>query len=472
MVTLANAAPRSVWATTALFALGAAAVVGARPAGRGAVRALLFPSRASVSAQRAAGPLRSSASAQSVAEPTATPAPLPQRWSARAPTDRAVFAIEERGAARGDAGDAGAPALLRSFFERLASLERAERAIVRVAHIGDSIVADDKITRRLRQRLQQEFGDAGLGWLYAQRPTRWYHPRGVRYDASGFALTSVVDARSEDARYGAGAAAFDARTSGAIATVTVPSATRATVYALADRAVSVRFDGGAWSALVDGVASAQLAAGAHTINLRAESQGSRLFGLSVESGARGVIVDNLGLVGSSARSLSHQDPAHWEQSLRSLSLDLAVISLGTNDSSHGPIWPAQRPQLEEDHAQLYALAKRVAGACLVLLPPDSAEERGGPLGTRVALPVILEAQRRAAERAGCAVWDTWRWMGGRNAIVRWRSLGLADGDYTHLTDAGAARIADAVADALLSARDAFVARAATASDGGSNARDR
>lgn len=458
-----------MWATLALFSAGASLFIGLRPAGRASARQLLF-AQSPPAAPRAIGPMPATPTADpAVAEPSgrAAPPPLPERWSARAPADRAVFSIED--ACATDA-DAGAPACersrMRSFFERLGLLERGRARRVRIAHLGDSIVADDKITARFRQRMQREFGDAGLGWLFADRPTRWYHPRGVRYESSAFALTSVVDNRSQDPRYGAGAAAFDARSSGAIASVAVTAASRrATVYALPDRPVSVRVDNGAWAALVDGTSVVELELGAHTFNLRAEREGARVFGVSVERGEPGVIVDNLGLVGSSARSLGHQDGAYWERALAALSIDLLVISLGTNDSSHGPIWPAQRPQLEEDHARLYAMARRAAGACLVLMPPDTAEERGGPLGTRVALPVILEAQRRAAERAGCAVWDTFRWMGGRNAILRWRANGLADGDYTHLTDAGAARIADALSDALLEARDRYVSAARGALDG-------
>jgi len=470
-------APKSITATLALFTLCAGVFVLARPERRQSVRALLFGGRVNAARVDRAGPLRaggarSSERSQSSSVEPAIAAPLPQRWSARAPTDRSVFAIEDQ-CDRGpsDGGASCDRSLLAPFFARLSELERGQRPIARLAHIGDSIVADDKITARLRQRMQREFGDGGWGWLYAQRPTHWYHPRGVRYDGAALALTSVVDGRSQDERYGPGAAAFDARSSGATATVTIPAAMRVRAYALAERPASVRTDNGAWVALVDGAASLELVSGAHTVQLRGDSAGARLFGLSVESGAAGAIVDNLGLVGSSARSLAHQNFAHWEQSLRALSLDLAVITLGTNDSSHGPIWPAQRPQFEEDHLRLYALLKRATGACLVMLPPDTAEERGGPLATRMALSAIIEAQRSAARRAGCAVWDTFRWMGGRNSIVRWRSWGLADGDYTHLTDAGATRIADARADALLEACDRYHA-GADRGDHDARARDR
>jgi lysophospholipase L1-like esterase len=456
--------------TVALFAAGALTVVLSRPSGRRALRELLYPS-APASLPRAHGPLSPQARPQSPPdEPQPAPAPaLPARWSARAPTDRRVFAIEDPCVA--PTTDAGGPcvrAALDPFYTALSQLERGARRRVRVAHLGDSIVADDKITGRLRARLQAEFGDAGLGFLYAQRPTRWYHPRGVRFDGRGFALTSVVEGRSTPAEYGPGAAAFDARSAGATASVTLRASGEAIVSGLEREGgvgLSARVDAGPWTALDEPGGRRRLALGAdalHAIEVRADRAGARVFGVSVERAARGVIVDNLGLVSSSARALAQQDRERWERALAALAPDLVVISLGTNDSSHGPIPLAHRPALEEDHHALFASARRAAGACLVLLTPDTAEERGGPLGTRGSLAAIHTAQRRAAERAGCAVWDTFRWMGGRDSILRWRRWGLADGDYTHLSDAGGARVADALADALLAGRDAFESRTGTA----------
>ncbi len=326
-----------------------------------------------------------------------------------------------------------------------------------MSHIGDSIVADDKITARIRARLQSEFGDGGLGWLYAQRPTRWYHPRGVRYEGRGLLAVSVVDEPTVDPPFGPAGAAFIARAEGATASIELSAAGSLALFVSDPSAVSTRLDEGPWQRNAPTLTLAN--EGRHRVEFRIDRHGSRLYGLSVERGSPGVIVDNMGLVSSSARALARQDRTQWEAALGALAPDLVIVSLGTNDSTHGPIPLVHRPALEASHFALFSLVKRAAGACLVMLPPDGAEERGGPLATRASLPVIIEAQRRAAERAGCAVWDTFAFMGGRNAILRWRSWGWAETDHTHLTDGGAARIADAVSDALLAARDAWLARA-------------
>lgn len=336
-----------------------------------------------------------------------------------------------------------------------------------MTHLGDSIVADDKITGRMRARLQREFGDRGVGWLYAQRPTRWYHPRNVRYEGRGLDTVSVVDEPTVDPPFGPAGAAFVARAHGAIASVELTASGTIALYASDATAVSTRVDEGAWQPMAPTIRLAS--EGRHRLEMRVDRQGSRLYGLSIERDQPGMIVDNLGLVSSSSRALARQDAAQWERALAALSPDLVVISLGTNDSTHGPIPLVHRPALEASHAALFSLVKRVAGSCLVLLPPDGAEERGGPLATRASLNAIMEAQRRAATSAGCAMWDTFAFMGGRNSVLRWHTWGWAEADHTHLTDGGAARIADAITDALLAARDEYLARTAPPSNGATGA---
>jgi hypothetical protein len=141
-------APKSITATLALFTLCAGVFVLARPERRQSVRALLFGGRVNAAPVDRAGPLRagvarSSERSQSSSVEPATTAPLPQRWSERAPTDRSVFAIEDQ-CDRGpsDGGASCDRSLLAPFFARLSELERGQRPIARLAHIGDSIVAD------------------------------------------------------------------------------------------------------------------------------------------------------------------------------------------------------------------------------------------------------------------------------------------------------------------------------------------
>ena len=120
------------------------------------------------------------------------------------------------------------PGALDAFYEKLAAVEaRRPSTLARVAVIGDSVVADDKIPSRLRARLQARFGDGGPGFVYVSPPSRWYHHRGVQVEARGFNTHTIVHEERPDARLGYGGAIFETRVGAATATFTLRARTNA-----------------------------------------------------------------------------------------------------------------------------------------------------------------------------------------------------------------------------------------------------
>lgn len=70
-------------------------------------------------------------------------------------------------------------------------------SVLRISQLGDSHTAADIFTGQLRQKLQQRFGGAGIGWIspinvYGQRNTQVY------YTASDWLLTSSRSTASDD----------------------------------------------------------------------------------------------------------------------------------------------------------------------------------------------------------------------------------------------------------------------------------
>jgi hypothetical protein len=57
---------------------------------------------------------------------------------------------------------------------------------------------------------------------------------------------------------------------------------------------------------------------------------------------------------------------------------------------------------------------------------------------------VRDAQKQAAFRAGCAFWDSYEAMGGRNSIVSWAyaTPPLASKDFCHFSADGATLIAE------------------------------
>ena len=74
------------------------------------------------------------------------------------------------------------------------------------------------------------------------------------------------------------------------------------------------------------------------------------------------------------------------------------------------------------------------------------------------MPLLVEAQRKAAHAHGCAFFSTYDWMGGKGSAVKWFRKGLVGSDFQHLSRKGANKIADAVFEALLAGYQRYAHR--------------
>lgn len=359
-------------------------------------------------------------------------------------------------------------AALANFYARLDAID-AQRpgAFVRVAVFGDSVVADDKIPARIRARLQARFGDGGPGFVLAAPPSRWYHPRDVTLDARGFTVRTVVQDERPDDLLGYAGAAFDARDAGASVTLTLRAASprplRVAWWYLArpsGGSFDVRTNDRPATRVRTEIAVAAPAehtitapGGTRAVSLATVPDGGpvRLYGAVLEREGGGAVVDNLGLVGSSAAALRRGDEALWRAHLARRGVDLAVFLLGANEAYRGSIDPARAQRVFE---AMLAAVRASSVPCAVMAPLDQGVVEGDAVVTRPTLPLLVEAQRAAARAQGCAFWDTFAWMGGRNAAARWERSFWMEHDHVHPTAAGAVRVADAFVDALLAARPA------------------
>ena len=142
--------------------------------------------------------------------------------------------------------------------------------------------------------------------------------------------------------------------------------------------------------------------------------------------------------------------------------------IGTNEAQ----WLAgAKAMAEYEHRWAKLLAPVRAGrpdaSCLVVAPLDQAETRDGKLVPRRAMPRMIATQRRAAAAsdvykrqaaAGCAFWDSFTWMGGSGAAIKWNKRGLLGSDFAHPSPPGMAKVADALADALIAGYRAYKGR--------------
>lgn len=364
---------------------------------------------------------------------------------------------------------AGCTRALDGFYASLAATDAGKAArATRVAYLGDSLTADDRIANRLRGAFGKRFGDGGPGFVHVVPPHPYCHHRAVRRTASKtWTVHGVSTPFPADRLLGYGGGSAESQ-GGASVRFTPASAvvTRAEVYYLAQPG------GGALDVAVDGkpsttietradakkasYAQVPVAAALGKLDLRASGR-VRVFGVVLEA-ARGVVVDNLGVVNATAQSWGKNRRDHWKGQLAHRAPDLLVVMIGTNEAG----WLAGKAL--DDHARVVAellapfRAAHPGASCLVISPFDQVDYERAGLPPRPSIAPMVAAQRAAATAAGCAFWDTQSWMGGPGSSRDWRKAGWLTNDYAHPTPDGANRIADALSAALLTGYDRYRAR--------------
>jgi lysophospholipase L1-like esterase len=330
---------------------------------------------------------------------------------------------------------------------------------LRVSWFGDSVVATDVLPGRLRARLQGELGDGGPGFVYVLPPHRFCAHQGItRSGGENFLQYAVSMQHAADGLYGPAGAAVETNSGRATIKVVSGKVTNAELYYLAQP------KGGTASISGDGteLASVSTAADAKTAKwLTATTQGAskfeiegrgkvRLFGISLENGS-GAVVDNLGIVSVHVKSYAAADATHWSTQIEHRSADLVLFMIGANEAQWLRPGDHALKEYQGHYEKVLAPIRkaRPQSSCLVVSPTDQAEADGDGYKSRAVMPLLIDAQRKAAHAQGCAFYSTYDWMGGKGSAAKWFKKHLLRDDFQHLTIPGATKMADGLFDALM-----------------------
>ncbi len=360
---------------------------------------------------------------------------------------------------------------LSALYEALDAAEDAERArIARIAWWGDSAIVSDGYTGRVRARLQQRFGDAGPGFALMATTFPGYLRKGVRLKRHDWKARNIIQGNLKSKRYGYGGIQSEAW-GGASSTFETRGAKwdRVEVFHRAfPKAGTLQiFADGAGRATAEHDAEAVEAAdavwrwdapagGVDKVRVRAGGGGlSVVYGVALERGDNGVVLDSLGLLGMRARRWLKADPEHMAEQVRMRRPDLIVVNFGGNERVDPGLTVAGH---RDEIVAVGELFNRGApgAACLIVGP--LAHGDGGKWKLDPALTTIYEAQRAAAKELGCAFFDTVEAMGGEDAIRSFRRRKLIGGDLAHLNGKGHDAVGDLIADWLIAGYDAWKAQ--------------
>ena len=358
--------------------------------------------------------------------------------------------------------------VLDSFYRALARTETQDHsAITRVVHYGDSPSTADLITGDTRTILQARFGDGGHGFILPAKPWAWYRHEGTSVEAKGWLMQPASRFEKHDGLFGLGGVSF-------VGT----NATSRIQFDSGQSSFELWFlrqpNGGTVSLSADGVELGQVDTSgetgpgfatlvtrepAHILELRVTRGRVRIFGVSAERAAPGLVYDTLGLNGASIGVLSRMfNEQHLAAELQHRNPDLLILNYGTNEADFGSF--VESPEYEKDLRE--ALRRLRAAlpetAILVMSPMDRGyKNSAGEVATMPTIPEIVATQRRVARDTGCGFFDTFQAMGGEGTMGRWYAARprLVSADFIHPYPAAGKQLALVFTRELLSGLDRY-----------------
>jgi GDSL-like Lipase/Acylhydrolase family len=400
---------------------------------------------------------------------------------------------------------------LDAFFGALYAIDSdsALQRVVRIAHYGDSQIEGDRITEHIRRNLIQRFGGGGVGYVpllepathhamsraaspnwrrytvfqYRRKDNPFYFLSGqvFRYGA-GNGPTLLPDSMTGDSgqkiairpaverlagSYGAETATFSFTPSRQLrfqqlslltGRSSQPATVRVSVGDSVFATVHLSADSGFQSTRLLAMPQSLLGKW-RAVKLDFSGPSPDVYGMLVDGPSRGIQVDNYGLRGHAGHGLKRIDGPWIGKMVRALDTRLIIIQYGGNVVRYD----TRDFRFYEQHVYEILMRFRMAApeaSLLVVGVGDMAEKQGDQMGSFATVPLIRDAQRRAALRAGAAFWDLYQMMGGSGSMVTWANakVPLAASDYAHFSPVGQRLVGNLMYRALMNEYAEYVAR--------------
>lgn len=372
---------------------------------------------------------------------------------------------------------------MNNFFNSLTNIANEPKSI-RILHYGDSQIEGDRISDYIRLKLQTQFGGGGPG-LVSLVPIApsvinristskgWdrygvFSARDKRVPHNNFGVMAQL------CRYANYYSKSDSVSPELAASVKIVTTKNGGALAASYNKLKL-FYGGAKSKVLcefyDGTIfkeSDSLQTGGNfnikeypvtSLNHEFKFSGydSPDFYCASLEGGKGVMVDNMGLRGSSGTFFNQINYGQLKQFYDYLNVKLIILQFGGNTL------PYLKDKEMADKfggylkSQIYTLKKMAPQASILLIgPSDMSVKEGTEYVTHPLLEDLRNAIKQTAFDTDCAFFDMYDCMGGKNSMVTWVEKGIAGKDYIHFSPAGARKIAALLYSSLISDYNAYV----------------
>ena len=145
-----------------------------------------------------------------------------------------------------------------------------------------------------------------------------------------------------------------------------------------------------------------------------------------------------------------------QPAFRELNAGLFILQFGGNSVPYLSGRESARKHGASFRTHIQRFKSMHPGASIVVIgPSDMSTSIEGVMQTWPFLDELNQGMKEAAFAEGCAFWDMYSVMGGRNSMINWvnHSPPYAGPDYTHFTPAGARKMAELLSKAILDEYD-------------------
>lgn len=332
-------------------------------------------------------------------------------------------------------------------LNRLAQkLRGARQHSVHIVQFGDSHTAADFFSGQLRTRLQQRFGNGGIGFISPlSLPGQRYANIALRSTSRDWTLaTSRRDERS-DFPLGGSVALPKAnnRTVALEPFSAIPGKSRVRLLYNSERQNTLIGANDQERRVIALPTTKNKWGFSYPINLTlpaslslaSGSAATRIGGWYIDGPGQGVILSTLGSNGASL-SLMDRWQDGWQSQLRALQPDMVILAYGTNEAFNDTLNQNDyRTQLQQ---RIRQIRRELPDAAIMLVgPSDSMKDRSGnSCKQATVLDNVIRIQQDVARTEHTLYWDWRRHMGGNCAIKTWLERGDARPDLVHLTRSG------------------------------------
>lgn len=367
------------------------------------------------------------------------------------------------------------------FFDKAVSAVNDSK-VIRVLHYGDSQIEMDRISCRLRERLQEQFGGGGPGMLPLRQPIPTFT---FSQSASGSIIGQSTwgDSTFVRAAGNYGPMLRSWRLTGSCTMSLMASKGRlAAEGAKHFSSVRVLFNNrpGPLSVEIrDRIGGSKYSnsisqEGVNMISWQMDSATSSavvslsgnadIYGVLVDNGY-GVAVDNISMRGVSGHQFKMANLDQLRQAYSLMDVGLIIMQFGGNSV---PYLKSEKT-IDAYCTKLGEQIDYVREACpdaviLFVGPSDMSTKVQGELATYPMLPTVVEKLREMANSHGAAYWSIYDAMGGKNSMITWVNNGYAGVDYIHFSHKGSNIMGDYLSDAIINLYELYLLRKKLDSD--------